>query len=85
MPGASDLLMGSETASYFTVAAWILNHEVTLIYEEPNSYVGMCPYGGVSFPYAGHNGCNRANATDDDKNYFQLFIYHAPVKIFALE
>ena len=40
MPGATALSIGSETAFYFTVAAWICHHEVTLIYEEPLMFQG---------------------------------------------
>ena len=35
MPGATALSMASETASCFTVAAWICSREVILFYEEP--------------------------------------------------
>ena len=41
MPGATALSVASETASCFTVAAWIGHREVTLFYEEPySSYMG---------------------------------------------
>ena len=42
MPGATALSVASETASYFTVAAWIWHHEVTLFYEEPDNQATFC-------------------------------------------